>query len=237
MVIGSIFNWLSRSILGELDMSKYLNAEDDGLLMRPAGAWAAIKLDYLVRYIDVFETAMRQKWHFRNFIDLMAGPGKNCVRKTDTILIGSPLLALNTKYPFTGYHFVDNDARNIQALSQRCSASLNCGKVNILQGDCNVVVDSIVTNLKKSESQSLNLAFLDPEGLELKWQTVAKIASIRKMDLIINYPQGGLNRRMNLEVNAKPLTPIDNFFGGVEWRNIYKQWQNKKGLHRRLLDL
>jgi len=40
-------------------MPNYLQPEDDGLLMRPAGAWAAIKLDYLVRYIDVFETAMR----------------------------------------------------------------------------------------------------------------------------------------------------------------------------------
>jgi three-Cys-motif partner protein len=218
-------------------MPNYLLPEEDGLLMRSAGPWAAIKLDYLARYIDVFETAMRTHWPIRNFIDLMAGPGKNRVRETKAVLMGSPLLALNTKFPFTGYYFVDNDIKILEALTQRCNASPNCSKVNIMKGDCNLVVDSIVTNLKKSERQSLNLTFLDPEGLELKWQTVAKIASIRKMDLIINYPQGGLNRQMNLQVNVKPLTPIDNFFGGVEWRTIYKKWQNKKGLHRRLLDL
>lgn len=39
-------------------MNNYLIPEDDGLLMRPAGAWAEEKLDYLNRYINVFETAM-----------------------------------------------------------------------------------------------------------------------------------------------------------------------------------
>jgi len=33
--------------------------------MREAGAWAKEKLDYLKRYIDVFETSMRQKWSIR----------------------------------------------------------------------------------------------------------------------------------------------------------------------------
>jgi hypothetical protein len=42
---------------------------------------------------------------------------------------------------------------------------------------------------------------------------------------------------MSLEVNAEPPTQVDSFFGGVEWRGIYMRWQNKPGLHRRLIDL
>ena len=34
-----------------------------GKCIAKTGAWAAEKLDYLARYMDVFETSMRQKWH------------------------------------------------------------------------------------------------------------------------------------------------------------------------------
>jgi len=88
-------------------MQRYLEPQDDGLLTRSSGSWAVSKLDYLARYIDVFETSMRQKWAIRNYIDLMAGPGKDRVRDSGAILLGSPLLALVTRYPFTGYFFVD----------------------------------------------------------------------------------------------------------------------------------
>jgi len=41
-------------------MQNYLQPEDDGLPMRETGAWAAEKLDYLARYINIFETSMRE---------------------------------------------------------------------------------------------------------------------------------------------------------------------------------
>lgn len=37
----------------------YLLPESDGLPTCPSGLWATEKLDYLRRYIDVFETSMR----------------------------------------------------------------------------------------------------------------------------------------------------------------------------------
>jgi three-Cys-motif partner protein len=83
-------------------MYTYLKPEEDGLLARPSGLWANEKLDYLARYIDVFETSMRGHWSARNYIDLLAGPGKNQMRETGTFTLGSPLLALTTRYPFTG---------------------------------------------------------------------------------------------------------------------------------------
>jgi hypothetical protein len=58
----------------------YLVPEDDGLPMRESGPWAQEKLDYLKRYIDVFETSMRQKWASRNYVDLLSGPGKIRIR-------------------------------------------------------------------------------------------------------------------------------------------------------------
>ena len=220
-------------------MQSYLEPQDDGLLMRETGAWAAEKLDYLARYIDVFETAMRRKWPVRNYVDLLAGPGKNIVRDSGTILLGSPLLALTATYPFTGYFFTDRLDENTKALQQRCTASPHSQRVDIRTGDCNDLVDDIVAHIRQDDWRSLNLAFLDPEGMELRWETVTNLATVRRMDLIINYPEGGLNRYMPKAFGKADQTKVDDFFGDRAWREIYHDWQNSGaplGLHRRLMD-
>ena len=220
-------------------MYQYLKSAEDGLLMRPAGAWAAVKLDYLRRYIDVFETSMRGKWNIRNYIDLLSGPGKNRVRQSNEILLGSPLIALETRHPFTGFYFIDYDQANTDALRERCKASSLNNTVKIATGDCNLLVDDVVQELKPDEHKSINLAFLDPEGLELHWITVEKLASIRRMDLIINYPQNGLSRVMAKDYKLGHSSLVDLFFGTPAWRVIYANCKNKGklGLHRELIDL
>jgi three-Cys-motif partner protein len=220
-------------------MDTYLEPQDDGLAMRPAGSWAAEKLDYLKRYVDVFTTSMRNMWPARNYVDLLAGPGKNRIRKTGEILLGSPLLALTAKHAFTGYFFVDLSKANAAALQLRCSASPFSRRVRIKHGDCNVLVDDIIAQILSGSTHSLNLAFLDPEGLELSWDTVAKLASLPRMDLIINYPQMGLTRYMRKAFQAPSQTSVDTFFGDRGWRTIYGDWLANKestSLHWQLID-
>ena len=95
-------------------MNIYLKPEDDGLLMRKSGPWAVIKLDYLSRYINIFETSMRSKpWRKRHFIDLFSGPGKCFVPENKKIFLGSPLIALTTSHPFTDYFYVGDCNKNV----------------------------------------------------------------------------------------------------------------------------
>jgi len=223
-------------VLKETPSKNYLEQIDDRLPMRSSGAWAEEKLDYLARYINGFETSMRSKWPVRNFIDLLAGPGKNKIRETSAILLGSPLIALTTPYPFTGYFFVDRSEENTRALNQRCTVSPIYDRVNIRTGDCNKEVDAIIRKIKPDDSRSLNLAFLDPEGFELQWATIEKLASVRRMDLIINYSQMGIERYISQAFNSSKQTKVDLFFGGNEWRTIYATWQGKSELQRRLMD-
>jgi three-Cys-motif partner protein len=219
-------------------MYTYLMPEDDGLLMREAGEWASEKLFYVERYIRMFETSMREKWPDRNYLDLLAGPGKNRLRDTGSVLLGSPLLALTAEHPFTGYYFVESGPEDAKALRERCDASGHAGRVRVFNDDCNVVVDQIVADLKHEHPKSLNLAFLDPEGLEMQWATVAKLASVPRMDLIINYPEGGLNRMMPVAVDSGGDTAVDRFFGDRGWRNIYAGWQRSPSgsVHWDLID-
>ncbi len=219
--------------------ASYLQPEDDGLLMRSSGPWVAIKIDYLQRYIDILTTSMRRKWPRMYYVDLFAGPGKNRDDETGTVHLGSPLIALTATHPFTGYYFVDLNAANIDALKRRSTASSLADRVKCIAGDSNLVVDRIAAEIR-SKSSSLNLAFLDPSGLELRWETVVALSQVRRMDLIIYYPHLGLNLNMKKAVGSPTETAVDHFFGGAEWRTIRQDWERKgrpKGLHRSLIDL
>lgn len=217
-------------------MLSYLQPIDDGLSMQVFGTWTETKLDYLSRYIEIFETAMREKWRIRNYIDLLAGPGKYRVKNSNKILLGSPLLALSTTHPFTGYFFVDKSRKYTDTLKKRCSVSSIYNRVRIRTGDCNELVQDIIDQLKADDNRSLNLAFLDPNGLELHWSTVKKLASMQRMDLIIHYSQMGFTRYMRSASMEESETAVDLFFGGREWRNIYKTMEGKRGLQRAMID-
>lgn len=221
-----------------------LATSDDGLPMRSAREWTFDKLSYLNAYLARFIVSMRKKkWRAIHYIDLFAGPGKNRF-SSGKVISGSPLLALSQRRSFDRYFFSDNDSENIEILKRRCSYHQDYDKISFIIGDANKVVDQIVTEIMsvdttfiKDQWLTLNLAFIDPEGLELQWATVEKLAVLRT-DLIIYYPQMGITRDAPREIYSQPPTPIDLFFGDTEWRLIYKknQMRAESFLHRDLLD-
>jgi len=162
----------------------------EGLPVREAGDWTNEKLYFLSEYLNRFIISMRKsKWRSINYIDLYSGPGKNCLRD-GKIILGSPLIALNQNTLFDRYYFSDLDSKNVDVLRQRCANSTNIGNVIFRIGDANKIVDVIAKDLYsqdqifiKDKWSTLNLAFLDPAGLELHWTTVERLANLRT-DLI-----------------------------------------------------
>ncbi len=217
-----------------------LDTDDDGLPMRDGGFWTYAKLHYLNEYLCRFIVSMRKKnWRAIHYIDLFAGPGRNRL-DNGKVIHGSPVLALLQPRPFDHYFFGDGDQRTLDILNRRCRAIPGRADViEYLPGDANKSVDKVCRYIQKKDKVfipnvggSLNLAFLDPEGLELHWDTVAKLAAYRT-DMIIYYPQMGITR----DADIIPDT-IDLLFGDKQWREIYKRF--KRGelqyLHRSLLD-
>ena len=215
-----------------------LNTVDDGLYMRDAGIWTKEKLDYLNRYIDIFETAMRSKFKTRFYVDLLSGPGKNRIRQNNEIILGSPLISLNTKFPFSHYIFNEYDKKSYLALVERCRLYSNFS-IKKYNQDCNEVVGEIVEIINSTDKNSLNLGFIDPEGFEVKWSTIETLASLQRMDLLIYYPQMGLNQNMTKLFDSPDECVIDRFFGTRIWREVYKNSLeiNQKNIHRELIDL
>ncbi len=223
-----------------------LAAEDDGLPMRESQDYAKDKLRIFEGYVYRFTTSMRNKqWRALYFIDLQAGPGKNIFDPSRDVMLGSPLIALNAKYPFTHYRFVELNTDNFDALQQRISASPLKDRTISYNDDCNLIVDQIVSELQELDSRyiegkwpSLNLAFLDPEGLELQWQTVEKLGRVNRMDLIINFSTSGFTRNARQMFEAEQATRLDLFFGTDEWRSVYQRVSERDVTHirRTMLD-
>lgn len=201
---------------------KYLLCEEDGLLMRTSQEYARYKLETLRYYIHMTNTSMRDKpWRDRFYIDLQAGPGKNKIG--NTVHLGSPLIALTAEYPFTQYRFNELGDLENTALQQRVGASTLEDRVKILHSDVNASVNPVCDEIDAIDKKRLagrwpclNVAFLDPEGLELEWKTVERLAQVNRMDMIINFSTSGIRRsvgRGNHEV-------VDRFFGHSQWRKI-----------------
>jgi three-Cys-motif partner protein len=228
-------------------MEKYLLPEDDGLPIRPSGDWAQDKLFYVKHYIDTFEKSMRKsKWRSRIYIDLFAGPGKCKDRKTGEFFLGSPLLSLTTEYPFTNYFFADMDSECLETLKIRSKATaVSQDKIRFLVGDANETVYEITKEISSMDRvyipnvwPSLNLAFLDPNGVEeLKWNIIAELAGMKRMDLIIHYSQQGVERLVKNSVASPKETALDRFFGDSGWRDIYTNNKDSaSGYHRPLIN-
>lgn len=207
-------------------MQQYVRPDEDGLPMRAAGDWTEEKLDYLGRYVDMFVTSMRKRWRVLCYIDLFAGPGKLRLTKGrggGQVILGSPLRILQHRYAFNHYFLVEKDTACHAALQARVQASNRAARVRCLLGDANMLVEEVLDEIGVAEpwpDASLSLAFLDPEGLELHWQTVAALARKRRMDLVIYYPQSGLDRTLD---NPSVGEKISRWIGTTEWQQVYEE--------------
>jgi three-Cys-motif partner protein len=144
------------------------------------------------------------------FIDLYAGPGRGRVRETKAFVAGSPLIALqHDTAPFTHVVVSELSPVNVAALRERTAA--DAARVHISQGDCNTMIDEMVSRIPR---RGLNLALVDPYGLKaLSFETLKKLASFEWMDMIIHFPTGAIKR------NWKSAGPwLDRFLGTEDWR-------------------
>lgn len=197
-----------------------LNATDDGLFLREAGDWSKEKLRYVADYMGIFTTSMRKKW-FLVYVDLFAGPEKSKIRDTGEVIKGSPLLALDLAYRFNKYIFVEVDSELLKALEERIAPYQGKVEMKPKGGDCNRVANEIVLLIP---SNSLTLAFIDPEGCDVHFATIKVLAASRRVDLLMTFPMG-MDVKRNVDAAArhagKGWTKYDHFFGSTTWRQTY----------------
>ena len=167
---------------------------------------------FLARYMDIFATAMKGKWPERIYVDLFAGPGKCCLEGSASEEFGSPLLALNTRFGFTRYFFNDSESLFAEALEARC-AQFPKASVTVLNEDCNDAAAIIGRSLP---SRAICLAFVDPFGWEIRFDSLAKLTLQRRVDLVITFHSGNMKRAASYDPQ-----PLGDFFGNPRWKEVY----------------
>ncbi|MGH7815271.1 MAG: three-Cys-motif partner protein TcmP [Candidatus Binataceae bacterium] len=192
----------------------------DGLPARAGRAWSREKLIYLKKYASAFMVAMGPKrsegrWERLVYIDLLAGQGRGIDPDTKQEFDGSPLIALSIQPKFDHLFLADDDPKKIEVLKARIPPA-DRTRVTVSPGDCNKVVDQVIAAI---HGGTLGLAFMDPEGFEVDFDTLAKLAK-RRIDLVYLFPDG-IGWRRNLRQREDPLTArMDKSWGGEEWRKL-----------------
>ncbi len=202
---------------------------NDGLPVRDSGIWAKEKLYYLEHYLDIFSVGMHKRWKGKlYYVDLFAGPGRCLIPETKEEFDGSPLIAL--KFNFSKYFFFESDPSCFKALETRIKnrAPEKLKNVELVPGDCNNEISKVIS----PPSPSLGVAFVDPTGLSpLLFETIKKLTTTRKIDLIINFHEG-MGVRMNLhQYTTTDENALTSFMGSNRWREHFKQ-QHKSETYR-----
>ena len=191
-------------------MSSYISSID-GLPVRDSGPWIQRKYFFLKRYMDIFTRGMKAKWQGHlSYIDLFAGPGRCLVRDTNSEVDGSPLIALN--HEFSKYILVEKDPESLRVLRQRCGKSPKHRSIQIIEGDCNTVISKVVPD-------GLSLAFIDPTGIDVHFDTIRALTSGRPVDLLMTV-QFAMDMKRNFEQFRKQgsRSKLWKFLGGnVDW--------------------
>ncbi|MFZ3057433.1 MAG: three-Cys-motif partner protein TcmP [Minisyncoccales bacterium] len=186
------------------------------------------------------------------YIDAFAGTGKcflcsrvNClINNTEEclncgrgkIIDGSCLRVLKIKNKFDKYFFIDLKKSNVNLLKEcvnddkEVNSSLK-EKIEYIKGDSNKVLKIICEKLKDEKYLGC-LAFLDPEGPELYWETIKYLSEIPKIDLLILYAYEMSLVRLTREYKEK----LDKFYGGEEWREVYRKGSSTQKRTNNLLN-
>jgi three-Cys-motif partner protein len=190
----------------------------DGLPARVSGPWSQEKLSYVQRYASAFMTAMAPKrkpdqWSELVYLDFLAGPGLGIDRKSGAEFEGSPLRALRVTPAFDRLVFSDVQAKNVDTLKRRIPAA-DRPRVDVRVGDCHDVARDIVAKLPH---RTLGLAFVDPEGFEVKFRLFQTLAT-RRIDVLYLFP-GGIGIARNIGAFVKQAkAPLDDLIPG--WRDL-----------------
>ena len=187
----------------------------DGLPVRKSHEWAERKHHYLKNYCGITTVSMRNKFRLV-YLDLMAGPGRCKIEKTNEEFPGSPLVAL--EHDFANYIFIEKDPKLLDALDKRVSKHPKARKVKIIPDDW---LNVVASGQLRFDASTLVVAFVDPIGIsEVPMAAMQLLAENPRIDLLvtIQYRLGIVRNLPQYLKAAGSETALDTFLGDQNWR-------------------
>ena len=159
------------------------------------------------------------------YVDLFAGPGVCTIKESKTRIPGSPLIAANAPKPFEKIILCEKDKGIADACEVRVLRTPAGARCTVLRGDCNERVNDIVSLIP---DRALALAFIDPTGLDARFETIATLSSHGRVDLLILFADAyDIVRNVDL-YRKQSNSKLDQVLGPDScWQTMWDQLENR----------
>jgi len=196
--------------------------------MKTIRLWSEKKLSILKYYADIYQKILGHgKGKFitnKYYIDAFAGPGQYLGKEDESLVPGSPLIALSLP-SFTHYVFIDMNQTTLNELKENIETEhpSKLSNVQFLKGDSNKAIQNTLVPKLKNTKNFRGLIFLDPFGAHIDWVTVQSIAQTGKLDMILHFSIFDMHRNIGVkkasDLEPDRITRFDRFFGCTDWQN------------------
>jgi three-Cys-motif partner protein len=199
-----------------------------GTVARAWHYWSLNKLEILAEYMPAFNTAGKRASE-RIYLDLMAGQPENTEAGTGRIFDGSARLALASTPGFTRFAF--GEIEHAEKLAADLSSRHPDKDFKVYEGDCNETVHQMLADLAPYR-WAPTFAFLDQQGAELQWTTMATLAGFRraktKVEQWILCSPTMIYRGASGTNGNRYAARVDRMYGTDVWRSVYEARRNNK---------
>lgn len=198
------------------------------------GKWSLEKLGLLRKYLLAYVRVLSKKPWCKGYeyIDGFAGTGKPKSRDEEQYVSGSPRVALELEPPFTRYHFIEITDWRVKKLEE-LRGEFPARQIQIYRGDCNELLRTRIIPTLPFNSFKRAIAFLDPYGMSLDWETLQDVARTRTIEVFINFPAMAINRNVRRskqdEIPDAVRERMDRFWGAGWQDDLFVQEQTLFG--------
>ena len=191
------------------------------------GNWTEEKLERVRKYLSAYATIMNKQPFRFAYIDAFAGAGYRTLKESENsselmfpemleFLDGSARVALKVEPQFDTYIFIEKDKDRFSKLEKLKDDFPHLrDRIELVRADGNTHVQNLCSyNWLSSRRRAV--LFLDPYGMEVKWQTIEAIANTKAIDLWLLFPLGvAVNRllRRDGQIDEGIRNILDQFFG------------------------
>lgn len=187
------------------------------------GPWTDQKIEIVVEYTRAYLKRRKsiRSWKLLYF-DGFAGSGKTGKQpkrgEKDIIEeVAKRILSLNKPRSFDLYYFIDKKKSFVDHLKKTIDTDFHSKKlVSFVEtGDCNNKLKDIAAFLKSKGPEYKVLAFIDPCGMQLKWESIECLKGLN-IDMWILVPLGmGVNRLLKKDGNISDswMKKLQEFLG------------------------
>ncbi len=146
---------------------------------------------------------------------------------------GSARIVLQVEPGFSKYIFIEKTKDRFDKLeSLKKDFPDEANKIILIHADANSYITDLCTNYIWKKHRAV--LFLDPFGMQVRWDTMKAIAKTKAIDLWYLFPLGvGVNRLLKKEIKEISEAwgkKLDDIFGTPDWRDVIYRTEKVKTL-------